>query len=124
MSGTPLVVTAAIMPVSTGGWLPMVRACGALAGGSVCGLESGDQLGGGSKDVGEELVAVKDAQGRVGGVDGDSRPGVVDADLDALAGDLDGAAAGDASLDRRRRPGDSRGVSRLMWSRTSISDVV
>lgn len=50
-------------------------------------LESGDGLGGGAGHFGEELVAVVDAEGGVGGFDGEGGPGVGDADVDALTGD-------------------------------------
>jgi hypothetical protein len=46
-------------------------------------------------------VAVDDAQRGVAEFDGDGAPGVRQADVDALAGDLDAAAAGYPALDDR-----------------------
>jgi hypothetical protein len=45
-------------------------------------FESGDLLGCGTDDLGEQLVAAVDRDGRVGLLDGDSAAGVVDAGLD------------------------------------------
>ena len=54
-------------------------------------------------------VLIDDAQAGVAGLDGDGLPGVAEADLDALAGDLDAAPAGHPPLDgarsRRQRLG-------------------
>ncbi|NYT96290.1 hypothetical protein [Salinispora sp. H7-4] len=65
----------------------------------VCGFEPGDRLGGGAGDLGEELVAVMDAEGGVAFLDGEGCSGVGDADLDALPGDDEGASAADAAFD-------------------------
>ncbi|WP_328414851.1 hypothetical protein OG470_21420 [Micromonospora sp. NBC_00389] len=50
-------------------------------------LEPGYVLGSGAGDFGEELVAVVDAEGGVGGFDGEGGSSVGDADVDALTGD-------------------------------------
>ena len=77
-----------------GGWSPWV------AGRRSVGLEPADLVVGGARDGGDQLaVLVDDAQGRVAELDGHGFPGVAEADLDALAGDLDPAAAGDPPLD-------------------------
>jgi hypothetical protein len=60
-------------------------------------LEPGDRLGGGG-DLGEQLVAVIDAEGVIGGLDGDGAAGVADADVDALPGDDESAPAADPPL--------------------------
>jgi hypothetical protein len=71
-------------------------------------LESGNGLGGGgggAGDVGEDLVAVVDAEGGIGVVDGDGAAGVADDELDLLPGDGDAAAAADSALDPQRFDG-------------------
>jgi hypothetical protein len=70
-----------------------------LAGARLVGLEPADLAAGGTRDGGDQLaVLVHDAQGGVAELDGDGLPAVAEADLDALAGDLDAAAAGDPPL--------------------------
>ncbi|WP_028569118.1 hypothetical protein [Salinispora tropica] len=71
----------------------VVVARGELEVVGLSGFESGDGLGGGAGNFGEELVAVVDADGGVSGFDGDDAPGVGDAGVDALAGDDEAAAA-------------------------------
>ena len=66
------------------------------------GLEPADLAGAVPGHGGEQLaVRVGDPQRGVAGFDGDDAPGMGQADLDALAGDPDGAAAGDLPLDDR-----------------------
>ncbi len=76
------------------------------------GLEPADLAGAGSGHGGEQLaVRIDDLQGGVVEFDADDLPGVGQADLDALAGDPDAAAAGHLPLDgqaggrQRLRPG-------------------
>jgi hypothetical protein len=57
-------------------------------------LEPGDGLGGGAGDVGDQLVAVVDAEGGVGGLDDHSAPGEADADTDLSRRSRDGTPAG------------------------------
>src|SRR5260370_28448115 len=87
-----------------------------LAGGCLVGLEPADLAVGGARDGGDQLaVLVDDAQGGVAELDGHGLPGVAEADLDTLAGDLDAAAAGHLALDGpagrrerlRARPADA-----------------
>jgi len=64
------------------------------------GLEPADLTVAGARHRGNQLaVLVDDPQGRVVQVDRDGLAGVWEADLDALAGDLDATAAGDPPLD-------------------------
>jgi hypothetical protein len=64
------------------------------------GLEPADLTVPGAQDRGEQLaVLVDDPQGGVTEFDGDGLAGVGEADLDALAGDLDSSAAGYPPLD-------------------------
>ncbi len=58
--------------------------------------------GGGAGHFGEELVAVVDAKGGVGGFDGEGCSGVGGADVDALAGDDQRSAAADTAFDPDR----------------------
>jgi streptomycin 6-kinase len=64
------------------------------------GLEPADLAGSVPRHGGDQLdEAVDDPQAGVAEVDGDGLAGVGHADLDALPGDLDAAAAGDFALD-------------------------
>src|SRR5215831_13037746 len=64
------------------------------------GLEPADLAGAVPGHSGDQLaVRADDPQGGVAGLDGDDAPGVRQADVDALAGDLDAAAAGHLPLD-------------------------
>jgi hypothetical protein len=64
------------------------------------GLEPADRTGAVSGHGGDQLaVLVDDAQAGVAELNGDNLAGVGEADLDALPGDLDAAAAGDLPLD-------------------------
>ncbi|WP_319462739.1 hypothetical protein [Micromonospora sp. RTP1Z1] len=65
----------------------------------LAGLESSDVLRGGAGDLGENVVAVVDAEGSAGVFDGDGSAGVAGFDVDALAGDDEGAAAADRPFD-------------------------
>jgi hypothetical protein len=62
-------------------------------------LEPRDGVGGRAGDFGDELVGVVDAPGTVGFFDVEGLSGVADADVDALSGDDEGAAAADPTLD-------------------------
>jgi hypothetical protein len=67
------------------------------------GLESADLAVAEAGDGGDQLaVLVDDPQNGVTELDRDSLAGVREGDLDALAGDLDAAAAGDFPLDGQR----------------------
>jgi hypothetical protein len=70
------------------------------------GFEPGDGFAGGAWYLGEELPAVVDAPGGVGGVDVDGESGVAVADVDFLAGDHQRAAAGHPPLRGRHRVRD------------------
>lgn len=59
------------------------------------GFEPGDRVGRGADDLGEQLLAVVDAEGGVGFLDGDCLAGVADPDLDLLPRDADAAAGAD-----------------------------
>lgn len=74
----------------------------------LAGLESGDGLGGGAGDFGEELVTVVDAEGGVGGFNGDNATRVGDTGVDALTGDDDAAAAADPSIEPLSAAGRGR----------------
>ncbi|MEH1059446.1 hypothetical protein V6U89_30105, partial [Micromonospora sp. CPCC 206171] len=80
----------------------VIRGLAVARGFGFAGLEPGDVLGGGASDFGDELVAVVDAEGGVGGFDGEGCSGVRDADVDALAGDDEGSAAADTSFNPHR----------------------
>jgi hypothetical protein len=49
-------------------------------------FEPGDRFGGGAGDLGEQLVAVIDAEGVVNGLDGEGAAGMDHPDVDALPG--------------------------------------
>src|SRR3712207_6168015 len=59
----------------------------------LAGFEPSDRLGGGASDFEELVVAVVDPPGGAGVLDGEGAPGVVNADVDALPGDDEAAAA-------------------------------
>jgi hypothetical protein len=65
-------------------------------------FEPGDGLGGGAGNVGQEPVAVVDAEGGVGVFDVEGVAGVADTDVDLLPGDDEGAAAVHAPLHSQR----------------------
>jgi hypothetical protein len=65
----------------------------------LAGLEPGDRLAGDAGHLGQEYVAVINAERCVGFFDGDGTTGAAYADLDLLAGDDEGAAAADAAVD-------------------------
>jgi hypothetical protein len=68
-------------------------------------LEAGEGLGGGAGDLGDQAAAtvvVVDPPGGVRGFDGQCPSSVDDADVDALFGNDQCAAAGDASLHAQR----------------------
>lgn len=74
------------------------------------GFESSDVLRGRAGNVGENVVAVVDAEGGAGLFDGNGSTGVADPDVDALSGDDEGAAAGSAGwADRVAGSGRCRG---------------
>jgi len=62
-------------------------------------LESGDLFRGSTRDLGEQLVAVEDAEDCVGFLDGDGAAGLADTDLDLPLGDADAAGRADAPFD-------------------------
>ncbi|WP_157740274.1 hypothetical protein [Micromonospora auratinigra] len=53
-------------------------------------------------DLGDQLVAVVDAEGGVGDFGGEGAAGVGDADVDALTGNDQGSSAADAAFDLER----------------------
>ncbi len=61
-------------------------------------LEAGDGLGRSAADLYDQDVLVVDPPGSVGGLDGQRASGMDNADVDALPGNDQRAAAGDASL--------------------------
>ena len=62
-------------------------------------LEAGDRLADGAGGLGQQLVAVVDAEGVVGGFDGQGPSSVDGADVDALSCNGNGAAAADSTFD-------------------------
>jgi Protein of unknown function (DUF3237) len=62
-------------------------------------LESGDGFGGRAAGLGQQLVAVVDAEGMVGGLDGQGPSSVDDSDVNALPCNGYGAAAADPTFD-------------------------
>ena len=62
-------------------------------------LESGDGFGGRAAGLGQQLVAVVDAEGMVGGLDGQGSSSVDDSDVNALPCNGYGAAAADPTFD-------------------------
>lgn len=62
-------------------------------------LESGDGFGGHAAGLGQQLVAVVDAEGMVGGLDGQGSSSVDDSDVNALPCNGYGAAAADPTFD-------------------------
>jgi hypothetical protein len=62
-------------------------------------LESGDGFGGGAAGLGQQPVAVVDAEGMVGGLDGQGSSSVDDSDVNALPCNGYGAAAADPTFD-------------------------
>ena len=65
----------------------------------LAGFESSDVLRGRAGNVGENVIAVVDAEGSAGFFDGNGSTGVADPDVDALSGDDEGPAAADAPFD-------------------------
>lgn len=80
-------------------WRPGKRAGSSWLPGAI-GLEPADLASTRARHGSDELaVLVDDPQRRITGLDSDSFPGVAEADLDALAGDLDAATTGNLPLD-------------------------
>src|SRR2546423_345896 len=76
-------------------------------------LEPGDALGRPARGLGDEdACLVVEADGPVGGFDVEGASGMGDADVDALSGDYQGAAAGHPSLDPDRLGRGGRGWAR------------
>ena len=74
-------------------------------------LKSGDGFGGRAAGLGQQLVAVVDAEGMVGGLDGQGSSSVDDSDVNALPCSGYGAAAADPTFDL-----DGFGCWRGWWS--------
>ena len=74
-------------------------------------LESGDGFGGGTGGLGQPLVAVVDAEGMVGGLDGQGSSSVDDSDVNALPCNGYSAAAADPTFDL-----DGFGCWLVWWS--------
>src|SRR5262245_54907897 len=71
-----------------------------------CGPGTGRSASSRSRRLGEQPVLVVDLEAVAVGGDGDGEAGVAEADVDALPGDHDGAAAADPTLHRGRGVGD------------------
>jgi len=67
-------------------------------------LESGDGFGGRAAGLGQQLVAVVDAEAMVGGLDGQGSSSVDDSDVNALPLDQAGEALSGVFVDDRNHP--------------------